>query len=89
MKLHQALATSLALAALGVGFVAPGVAQPLSGPPASPDYKYSTTPMPPGIAAPDTLETLAPEPLMVHIGHGRLAKDVPLANRVRSGRKQP
>src|SRR6185437_3090892 len=26
---------------------------------------------------------------MVQIGGGRLAKDVPLANRVRSGRKQP
>ena len=26
---------------------------------------------------------------MVQIGFGRLAKDVPLANRVRSGRKQP
>ena len=26
---------------------------------------------------------------MVQIGSGRLAKDVPLANRVRSGRKQP
>ena len=32
---------------------------------------------------------LAPGPAMVHIGAGRLAKDVPLANRVRSGRKQP
>jgi hypothetical protein len=32
---------------------------------------------------------LAPGPAMVHIGGGRLAKDVPLANRVRSGRKQP
>ena len=32
---------------------------------------------------------LAPCRLMVHIGGGRLAKDVPLANRVRSGRKQP
>ena len=32
---------------------------------------------------------LAPRRLMVHIGAGRLAKDVPLANRVRSGRKQP
>jgi len=32
---------------------------------------------------------LAPCCDMVHIGAGRLAKDVPLANRVRSGRKQP
>ena len=32
---------------------------------------------------------LAPGGDMVHIGAGRLAKDVPLANRVRSGRKQP
>ena len=38
----------------------------------------------PALSAP-----LAPRRLMVHIGGGRLAKDVPLANRVRSGRKQP
>ncbi len=40
------------------------------------------------------METLGATPLaprrdMVHIVAGRLAKDVPLANRVRSGRKQP
>jgi hypothetical protein len=34
----------------------PGIAQPLSGPPAMPQYKYSTQ-MPPGIASPDTVET--------------------------------
>ena len=37
----------------------------------------------------DWLPPLAPCRVMVHIGGGRLAKDVPLANRVRSGRKQP
>ena len=34
----------------------PAMAQTLSGPPADPQYKYST-PMPPGVAAPDKLET--------------------------------
>lgn len=33
-----------------------GVAQPLGGPPADAQYKYST-PMPPGVAAPDKVET--------------------------------
>ena len=32
---------------------------------------------------------LAETPCLVQIGGGRLAVDVPLANRVRSGRKQP
>ena len=32
-------------------------AQPLSGPPADPQLKYST-PMPPGVASPDKVETL-------------------------------
>jgi hypothetical protein len=32
------------------------VAQPLSGAPAAPEYKYST-PMPPGVASPDKVET--------------------------------
>jgi hypothetical protein len=38
--------------------ISPGtsVAQPLSGPPADAQYKYST-PMPPGVAAPDKVET--------------------------------
>jgi hypothetical protein len=36
--------------------VVPTMAQPLSGPPANPKYKYST-PIPPGIAAPDQVKT--------------------------------
>ncbi|MFZ5451573.1 MAG: DUF1254 domain-containing protein [Thermodesulfobacteriota bacterium] len=36
--------------------VASAFAQPLSGPPSDPQYKYST-PMPPGIASPDKVET--------------------------------
>ena len=44
----------LALAALLVSV--PAMAQPLSGQPADPNYKYST-PMPPGIAAPGKMET--------------------------------
>ena len=44
-------------AALAAPFLpAAGQAQYLSGPPAMPQYKYST-PMPPGVAAPDTLDT--------------------------------
>ena len=35
------------------------------------------------------MRALAPDAPRVQIGAGRLAKDVPLANRVRSGRKQP
>ncbi len=34
----------------------PAMAQMLSGPPAEPQYKYST-PMPPGVAVPDQVET--------------------------------
>jgi hypothetical protein len=34
----------------------PAIAQPLTGAPAMPQYKYST-PMPPGVAAPETMET--------------------------------
>ena len=48
-----ALAVVLALAPLAA---VPALAQPLSGPPANPQYKYST-PMPPGIASPDKVET--------------------------------
>src|SRR5512136_370995 len=44
----------LALAALLVSV--PAIAQPLSGAPAMPQYKYST-PMLPGIVSPDTVET--------------------------------
>jgi hypothetical protein len=41
------------------------------------------------LSSPAPASPLAPRRAMVHIGAGRLAKDVPLANRVRSGRKQP
>lgn len=50
------------LTALAVGVpafssvIGPAVAQPLSGSPAVPQYKYSA-PMPPGVAIPDTVET--------------------------------
>src|SRR5271157_5368900 len=48
----------LALALISAATLAamPAMAQSLSGPPAAPQYKYST-PMPPGITIPDTLET--------------------------------
>lgn len=41
---------------LSAVIAAPAMAQPLSGPPADLQYKYST-PMPPGIASPDKAET--------------------------------
>ena len=40
-------------------------------------------------AAPAARRPVAKTAAVVHIGRGRLAVDVPLANRVRSGRKQP
>src|SRR6185312_7078301 len=40
-------------------------------------------------AAAPRRRVLAKSAWLVHIGGGRLAVDVPLANRVRSGRKQP
>ncbi len=49
------ITTSVALVALAAA-ASPGSAQLLTGPPASPDYKYST-PMPPGVASPDTVDT--------------------------------
>jgi hypothetical protein len=45
----------VAAVCLTVGFT-PVNAQPLSGPPAAPGLKYST-PMPPGVASPDKVET--------------------------------
>jgi hypothetical protein len=47
---HATLAAVLALAAVA------SQAQPLSGPPADPQYKYST-PMPPGVAVPDKVDS--------------------------------
>ena len=41
------------------------------------------------VAAPGGLAALAFSPLAADIAGGRLAVDEPLANRVRSGRKQP
>jgi hypothetical protein len=51
----KALGTALA-AVLAMAVSAPGSAQPLSGPPADPQLKFST-PMPPGVASPDKVET--------------------------------
>jgi hypothetical protein len=48
--------SSAAFTALIIAGTLPGYAQPLSGPPADPQYKYST-PMPPGVAAPAKVET--------------------------------
>ncbi len=45
-----------ALAAVAVLGISPGMAQPLTGSPASPGLKFST-PMPSGVAAPDTVDT--------------------------------
>ena len=50
IHLTAAIIVAIMLAAM------PAVAQMLSGPPADPQYKYST-PMPPGVAAPDKVET--------------------------------
>jgi hypothetical protein len=47
---------SVVAVALAHLFVAHASAQPLTGPPANPQYEYST-PMPPGVAAPETVET--------------------------------
>ncbi len=46
----------VALAALITLTPGPGSGQPLTGAPAAPEYKYST-PMPPGVASPDKVET--------------------------------
>jgi hypothetical protein len=48
--------SSATFTALIIAGTLPGYAQPLSGPPADPQYKYST-PMPPGVAAPAKVET--------------------------------
>lgn len=45
-----------ALAAIIVAGTVTGFAQELTGPPANPQFKYSTS-MPPGVAAPSTIET--------------------------------
>ena len=52
--LHSAIAIVVAVG-LAVDFASVG-AQPLHGPPAAPEIKYSTQ-MPPGVATPDKVET--------------------------------
>jgi len=54
MKKKMSLLTMLVVSA--VLAAVPVMAQPLTGAPAMPQYKYSTT-MPPGVAAPETMET--------------------------------
>jgi hypothetical protein len=44
------------LALASIAGTMPAMAQVLNGPPANPQYKYST-PMPPGVATPDKVET--------------------------------
>ena len=55
MKNLRCLATTIAAIGLTAAFAGAG-AQELRGPPADPSQKFST-PMPPGVAAPATLET--------------------------------
>jgi hypothetical protein len=56
MRTKAVLVTLLALAFLVTLEAVPAMAQQLSGPPVDPRYKYST-PMPPGVAAPEKMET--------------------------------
>ena len=55
MRTYRKITPCAALAALFALGVSPGVAQQLTGAPASPGLKFST-PMPPGVASPDTVE---------------------------------
>jgi hypothetical protein len=56
MKKPLRLLTSTLLAALTTFTSAASIGQELTGAPADPEYKYST-PMPPGVASPDKIET--------------------------------
>ena len=56
MKVFCQLCVTLTLAALMALAPTGSSAQSLTGPPADPQYKYST-PMPPGIAVPDSVDT--------------------------------
>jgi hypothetical protein len=56
MNKKSVLLTMLALISAVTLAVVPAMAQPLTGAPAAPEYKYST-PMPAGIASPDKVET--------------------------------
>ncbi len=53
MRSHVNITICAALVAFGAGS---SVAQPLTGAPASPEFKFST-PLPPGVASPDTVDT--------------------------------
>ena len=56
MKARNGLMFFVALLTLIFITSSPGNGQPLTGAPAAPEYKYST-PMPPGVASPDKVET--------------------------------
>jgi len=55
-RLINTFAVTAAVAAFLVGRVVPAAAQMLEGPPANPQFKYSTE-VPPGVATPDTVES--------------------------------
>src|SRR4051794_8896318 len=57
MRCRNAVSVYAAVAAIiAAATVAPASAQVLNGPPANPSFKFST-PMPPGVASPDAVET--------------------------------
>ena len=56
MRIPNQLLIYTALTSLFIMVPGPSAGQPLTGAPAAPEYKYST-PMPPGVAAPSTMET--------------------------------
>lgn len=56
MKVRNQLMISAVLAAVVALAASPSGAQPLTGAPANPQFKYST-PMPPGVASPNKVET--------------------------------
>jgi hypothetical protein len=56
MKSSHPLLRAAGFAVLIAFAATPGIAQQLTGAPAASQYKYST-PMPPGVASPETVET--------------------------------
>jgi hypothetical protein len=56
MRARNQISMWVALAAVVTVAATPSVAQPLTGPPAAPEFKYST-PLPPGVVSPDKVET--------------------------------
>ena len=56
MQNHVHITICAALAACVAFGAGLSLAQPLTGPPASPEFKFST-PMPPGVVSPDTVDT--------------------------------